>query len=107
MTNLVASIVVALVTNTTEQIYTPPVQVYGCLVYGCKQDHYKDAEEASRANRTRAVYTECKEVTTLSFEWNGRRDVTSENLIWTVQNYKLDNSWKPVGVPQPAMPMDV
>jgi hypothetical protein len=93
MTNIVAAVLVSIVTNTTESIYTPPVQYYGCLVYGCQQDHYKEAQDAANANRVKTITTTAKKVSKLSFEWNGTREIVSEEILWST-NHVLKLEWK-------------
>lgn len=86
LTNIIATIVVAVVTNT----YAPKQYLdssYGCLVYGCTQDHsvWRDATDGitfcgtpviGLESRTRdnpdVRITEVREVKTLSFEIDGR-----------------------------------
>lgn len=91
MTNLICAVVVSVVTNTSEQVITPVISLYGCAVFGCQTDHYKEAQDAALMNRTRLITTVAKKITTLKFDWNGPREILSEEILWqTNQVLKLE-----------------
>ena len=99
MTNILAAIVICVVTNvTTEQVVignrptacpaTDGYQ-YGCLVYHC-ENVYSDTE--------RDQVTTVREVSTLAFNWLGaQRTVTHERILSrVVQRERKQDGWEPV-----------
>ena len=94
MTNLIASIVVTVVTNTAERLPQIIVPVkcpdakngggFGCLV-----NHTETIPDPNP--KEKMVVTTCRETTTLRFEWRGHREIVEERILWqTNQVLKLD-----------------
>lgn len=97
MTNLLASIVITIVTNTTEAfpmmmvVAEPPETEYSQGVFSRNTIAYmKWVKDTSQNVKTNV--TTCKEITTLRFDWNGPREVISERIIWQ-SNVVLRLDW--------------
>lgn len=98
MTNLVAIVTVAIVTNVTEKFPQhlvpiseplPSGELYGA-VHAIFRGEYRDVPNP----KEKTVVTTCREVTTLRFQWHGNREVTTERVLWeSNQIFKLD--WNP------------
>jgi hypothetical protein len=98
ITNLLCSIVVTLVTNTSDRFPTHlvpapcPDGMLGCLV-----NHYRD--EADLNPTTKWTRTTVKRVTTLEFQFQGKpMAATTEEVLSNVEvTYQLEKveAWKP------------
>ena len=101
MTNLLASIVVTVVTNTVEEfpkILVPadsgsPDPIFAQGAYFTPAIFIgKWINDPHATHKTNV--TTCKEITTLRFDWHGPREVMSERVLWeTNRVLKLD--WVP------------
>jgi hypothetical protein len=83
MTNIVATVVVAVSTNISVSEFRLQPALYGCLVYGCTQDHWKEANKEADSKRTRATTTTAVETTTVKFDRIVPREVKSERVLWS------------------------
>ena len=83
LTNIIATITVAVVTNVSEQVIQPPVTAfyYGCAVANCPVDHYKEAQEKAFASREKVRTTNVIERTVVTFDWQGPREVVTDKTI--------------------------
>lgn len=107
MTNLLAAVVVTLVTNTTE--VTPTILVPDVCPesianpgYGCLVAHMKAVPDPSA--KEKKVVTTCEEVTTLRFDWMGAaREVVNKRTMWQT-NVVLKLDWVPGESKVPTTP---
>ncbi len=91
ITNIVATIVVCIVTNApviTDNSRAPSQVTYGCLVVGCTDDHSDKGAPATERTETTVI----KEVTTLTFEFNGDNytAVSKKRIKSIVRKFKLN-----------------
>lgn len=96
MTNIIAAVTVAIVTNVTEihptkNIPAPCPDQQG-FAWGCTVAHWQTVPDPDAKSKT--VNTKCVEKTTLAFSWNGAREVVTERVLWeSNQVFKLE--WAP------------
>lgn len=109
ITNIIATIVVTIVTNT----YQPTQYLdnsYGCLVYGCTQDHSQwldakpwnfDILQNLPGSRTRlnpdVRITEIREIKTLSFTHDGKEwsaEISNVVLSTEKKRRKVSEDWQ-------------
>lgn len=92
MTNIVAAVVVSVVTNVTEDfpkhlVAEPcPQGLQGCAVFHGKWVNDENAKE-------KTLITTCKELTVLKFDWNGPREIVTEKVLWQ-SNVVQKLEWK-------------
>ncbi len=105
ITNLLAGIVVTLVTNTSERFPrhlvadAPPIdrdhpEQFSLVYYGHWEMDHDPSEKWVRTTILRR--------TTLTFEWQGRREVSSDEVLSdTEQHFTIERkeNWKPDDVP--------
>lgn len=97
LTNLVGSVVVALVTNSVERVpmYMHPIANEPRIWEGggWVVDAVFRAELRAVPNPTvKTNVITCKEVTTLRLDWNGPREIVSERVLWE-SNQVLRLEW--------------
>lgn len=115
MTNLLAAIVITVVTNTTEELpwhwevdNTPNVTVpgaYGGITMRTLECHMKRVNDPDA--KIKRVTTTVKELATLRFDWNGPREIVQEKVLWetnAVFALETKSEWKPSSQPFPAFP---
>jgi len=100
MTNLIATIVIAVVTNVTTtdnghdayRMSERQGYSYGCLVMGCTEDH--DLVPMKYATE-KTTTTQAVEVKTLTFEWEGKTyTAKGERVLWTkTKRLVLNEEW--------------
>lgn len=108
MTNIIASVLVSVVTNVTEVMPTKSipapcpeetrVEIVGGVVkgnfFGCLVDHTQEVPDPDA--KTKTINTKCIEKTVLRFDWNGPREIVSERVLWeSSQVLKLEWVAKP------------
>lgn len=94
MTNLLANILILIVTNTVEvlpqhMVQDPSARGPNGEVYAVYVGHLENDEHPT----TKTIVTTCKEVTTLEFDWNGPRKIVSERILWQ-SNVVMKLEWK-------------
>jgi hypothetical protein len=98
MTNLIASVVVSLVTNTSEVWPQKLVPMASPLPQGPSGAipavfHGRWVDDKTQGTKT--IVTTAKEITTLRFDWNGAREVVSERILWQSNRVvRMETVWK-------------
>lgn len=108
MTNLLASIIVTVVTNVTEEfpkhLVPDPIPSLGPgfnSVPAVFRGHWENDANPTQ----KKVTTTCKEITTLQFEWNGHREIVSERVLWESECVmELKSDWVKSEKPFPVRP---
>lgn len=84
MTNLIATVVVIVSTNTSTilpQKWVPIPCPDATPGYGCLVNHAKAVPDPDAKERT--IETKAIETTVLTFDWNGPREIRSEKILWS------------------------
>ena len=97
LTNLLATIVTCLVTNTTEKFpqheVPDPSPTYGNITLAVYRCHLENDLNPT----CKTVITEVVQVTTISFDWDGVNLSTKKEKVMSHSEteYVLDQLWKP------------
>lgn len=104
ITNLVASIVVSIVTNVSER-WPTHAEAVPCPEgrIGCAVLHW-GPEIPDKDPTNKWVRTTIKRVTTCKFTWNDKpREVLDEEILSSDEvRYEIKNSWIPIATNQPT-----